>query len=93
VKSVDGSYPRALRERRSREEGLLLIYPISQYSKPHLRAGKGGEPPRASDGKQNLFVDPDRGCSVIGIAASLPDSTSEAALGEYVVGSAGAAPA
>ncbi len=93
AKVPGGSYPRELRERRSPEEGLLLIYPISQYSKPQMRAGKAGEPPRPSDGKQSLFADPERGCTVIGIAASLPHSASAAALGEYVVGSAGAAPA
>lgn len=93
AKAPGVSYPRELRERRSPEEGLLLVYPISRYSKPQLRAGKDGEPPRASDGKQDLFTDPERGCTVIGIAASLPHSASAAALGEYVVGSAGAAPA
>lgn len=90
VAGLDISYPLGLRRQRSPEEGLLLIYPISRYSKP--------KPPRAGDaeareGKQPLFADPSKGRTVIGIAASLPHSDSSAAAGEYVVGSAGPAPA
>ncbi|HVT64530.1 MAG TPA: Z1 domain-containing protein [Mycobacteriales bacterium] len=72
------SYALALRHRRHPDEGALLVYPISRYSTP-LRG----------DG-QNLFDDPDRdGVTVVGLAAVLPYSTSEATV-RFYVGSAGA---
>lgn len=82
-----GVYPLALRAQRSPQQGLLLIYPISRFSTPKVEAEKGAEA-----GKRALFP-PGKGATVIGVAVSLPDSASDAATGEYVVGSAGPAPA
>jgi len=76
----DGRYERirdALLAQRSVEEGLLVIYPISQYSKPRPGADK----------RRDLFDDPDSGGeSVIGVALAFPPSGSAATI-EYVVGS------
>ena len=86
-------YPLVLRAQRSPQQGLLLLYPISRYSTPRVvrpRPGKGGgdwEPTKTA-----LFDNPARAATVIGLAVSLPDSSSDAATGEYVVGSAGPAP-
>lgn len=72
------SYALALRRRRDPQEGLLLVYPISKHSRP-LR-GEG----------QDLFENVERdGVTVVGLAAVLPYSDSEATV-RYVVGSAGA---
>jgi Z1 domain len=69
----------ALRAKRSKEEGLLLLYPISRTSRP--RAG--------STKRVALFDDPARdGSTVIGIALVFPVSDSAATI-EYVVGSVG----
>ena len=81
------SYAISLRRRRPREEGLLILYPISPLSEP--KTGSNTDEP----GKQRLFADPDRdGLTVIGIAVSLPDSDTAATI-SYVVGSAGEPPA
>jgi len=75
----DVSYALALRRRRPAEEGLLLVYPISRYSR-QVR-GEG----------QDLFENVDRdGITVIGLAAVFPYSDSQATV-RYVVGSAGVA--
>jgi hypothetical protein len=69
----------ALRAERSKEEGLLLIYPISKYSRP------------AGDSKHRLalFENPERdGCTVVGVALAFPASDSAATI-EWVVGSVG----
>lgn len=87
ARGLKGVYPLALRAQRSAQQGLLLLYPISRHSQPRAAGQGSGEP-----GKQALFDDPARGRTVIGVAVSLPDSTSDAALGEFVVGSAGPAP-
>jgi hypothetical protein len=84
-----GLYPLALRTERSPQRGLLLIYPISRNSGP---VPSKNEAPPTEVNKQNLFEHPAQGVTVIGLAISLPDSTSEVATGEYVVGSAGPAP-
>lgn len=84
------SYPAALRRQRSPQEGLLLIYPISRFSTP--KPSSAAKALASEDGKQPLFPDPGRGRTVIGVATSLPYSESDAARGEYVVGSAGPAP-
>lgn len=72
----------ALRAERDRQEGLLLVYPISKHSRP-------------KEGAQNripLFDDPERyGCTVIGIALVFPASDSAATI-EWVVGSVGVLP-
>ncbi len=84
---LKGVYPLALRAQRSREQGLLLLYPISRHSRPRTAAQEDPEP-----SKQPLFADAAKGVTVMGLAVSLPQSTSDAATGEYVVGSAGPAP-
>jgi hypothetical protein len=69
----------ALLAQRPTEEGLLVLYPISRYSKPQSGAEK----------RLDLFDDPDRqGESVIGVALAFPPSDSAATI-EYVVGSVG----
>lgn len=66
----------ALRQERSAQEGLLLVYPISRFS------------PATTDERVALFDDPERGCTVIGVAIVFPASRSAAAV-TYVAGSAG----
>lgn len=67
----------ALREQRSKQEGLLLIYPISRKSRPRPNAKV----------RVPLFDDPDRdGATVIGIALAFPQSNSAATI-PYVTGS------
>jgi len=85
-----GVYPMALRARRSPEQGLLVLYPISRNSAPRT-PGPNATTKLASN-KQPLFDHPERGVTVIGLAVALPKSDSPAANREYVVGSAGAAP-
>jgi hypothetical protein len=73
----------ALRQKRNRGEGLLLLYPISRRSKP-----KPGQGSKESD-RIELFQDPDRdGVTIIGMAIVFPASNSAASI-EYYVGSAG----
>jgi len=75
--SAIGSFPRALRRQRSPRQGLLLLYPISPYSRPR---------PDDSD-RQALFDEPERnGCTVVGLGIVFPESESAATI-EYVVGS------
>ncbi|HET8722289.1 MAG TPA: Z1 domain-containing protein [Nitrospira sp.] len=71
---------RVLRSKRARTDGLLLIYPISQYSSP--------TPHRPA--RVPLFDDPASGETVVGIAISFPASDSAATV-EYVTGSVGSA--
>lgn len=68
----------ALRRQRSRQEGLILLYPISRYSQPG-RTARNREP---------LFDDPGRGSTVIGVALVFPYSDTSATV-EYYVGPAG----
>lgn len=78
----DRQYPtraHAFRAQRSPEEGLLLIYPISRYSKP--RGVQSGRVRR----RQPLFDDPESGVTVVGYAVSFPFSESTAAV-TYVAG-------
>lgn len=74
-----GDFRTELRSKRSPRQGLLLLYPISPYSRPR-------------DGKQSrlpLFDDPDRdGVTVVGLAIVFPISESAATI-EYAVGSVG----
>ena len=69
----------AFRAQRSREEGLLLIYPISKYSQPRRVASNRVQR------RQPLFDDPERGVTVVGYAMSFPRSDSAATV-EYVAG-------
>ena len=73
-------YGEALRSVRSRDEALLLIYPISRFSRPT---------PQHEKNRRLLFDDPDRGQTVIGVALVFPESDSAATI-EYLVGSVGA---
>jgi hypothetical protein len=74
-----GDFPTALRRRRNPAEGLLLLYPVSPFSKPRTN----------STNREQLFDNPDRdGCTVIGIALVFPASESSATI-TYVVGSVG----
>ncbi|MGI5246639.1 Z1 domain-containing protein [Dactylosporangium sp. CA-139066] len=87
TEASDVSYPVALRHRRPATEGLLLLYPISKYSRPRETDAPPSE--RKGPPKQNLFENPDeRGGTVIGMAISFPASESPATI-RYVVGSAG----
>jgi hypothetical protein len=74
---VVGGFPVALRRKRSPRQGLLLLYPISPYSRPRRAGGR----------RVPLFDDPARdGCTVLGIAMVFPMSATAATI-EYVVGS------
>lgn len=59
-------YGTALRHQRDERDGLLLLYPISRHS----RAERGD--------RRDLFDDPDRGVTVIGMAIAFPPSDSAA---------------
>lgn len=74
-------YPRELRRERPKTDGLLLIYPISPYSRPLRQNGN----------RMPLFEDPDGACTVVGIALVFPASDSAATI-DYVVGSVGSPP-
>jgi hypothetical protein len=80
----DGRFERirdALLAQLPAEEGLIVIYPISPYSKPRPGAEK----------RQDLFDNPAaQGGSVIGVAIAFPPSDSAATI-EYVLGSVGQA--
>lgn len=69
------SYSHLLRKQRSKEEGLLLLYPVSPNSRP---SGKG----------RPLFEHPEGKPTVLGIAISFPASGSAATI-EYIIGSVG----
>ena len=74
-----GSFPRALRRQRSSRQGLLLLYPISPFSRPRA----------ITQTRLPLFDNPARdGMTVVGIAIVFPASDSAATI-EYVVGSVG----
>lgn len=71
---------KALRKRRDQEDGgLLVIYPISRYSRPRPHSTK----------RLPLFDEPGRdGCTVIGVAMVFPASSSPAAA-SWITGSVG----
>lgn len=69
----------AYRQQRRPQEGLLLIYPISKYSKPRDIS------PGHRSRRQSLFEDPSQGVTVVGYAISFPYSDSSATY-EYVEG-------
>jgi hypothetical protein len=74
-------FPLALRRQRDRQEGLLLLYPISHYSRPR----------KTETSRLPLFDQPDRdGCTVIGMTLVFPVSDSSATI-QYVIGSVGVA--
>jgi len=70
---------RAYRACRPKEQGLLLIYPISRNSGHRGNLARDREP---------LYPVRDDGEHVIGVALSFPDSQTSATI-EYVVGSVG----
>lgn len=72
----------AFRQQRPKEEGLLLVYPISKYSQP-----RSVSPPKQQR-RQPLFDDPDSAVNVVGYALSFPYSDSAATV-EYVAGPQG----
>ena len=82
------AYPLLLRARRDPSRGLLVIYPISRHSRPRTPAGETGA---GKGNRRDLFDDPDRGRTVIGVAISMPPSNTPDAGRVYVVGSAGPA--
>jgi hypothetical protein len=76
-----GDLPTALRSRRDKAEGLLLLYPISRFSKPSTA--------RESRSRRDLFDDPSQeGCTVLGMSMVFPVTDDSAAV-EYEVGSVG----
>jgi hypothetical protein len=66
----------ALRSERDPKTGLMLIYPISRYSK-----GDGED-------RLDLFEKPESACTVIGVAFVFPISSSQEAI-DYIAGAAG----
>jgi hypothetical protein len=70
----------ALRWQRPRTHGLLLLYPISPYSKPGLNSNRNGTLTRVP-----LFEDPVGRPLVVGVALSFPPSKTGATV-EYVAG-------
>ena len=78
---VTGDFPDALRRQRDRTQGVLLLYPISPFSRPRSDEGN----------RLTLFADPASGVTVVGIALVFPVSQSPAAI-EYVVGTVGPMP-
>ena len=76
-----GDFPTALRKQRGRTQGVLLLYPISPFSRP--RNDEGNRLP--------LFTTPENAVTVLGIALVFPVSESPATI-EYVVGSVGPMP-
>jgi hypothetical protein len=65
----------ALRAQRSPTNGLLLLYPISPFSKKQTN----------SDQRLDLFDEPDGRPLVMGVALSFPRSNSPASV-EYIIG-------
>jgi len=76
-------FKETLRRCRDRREGLLLLYPISPYSRPNSDDSKTRSP---------LFDDPENVCTIMGLAMAFPYSDNPAATIEYVVGSVGSLP-
>lgn len=70
-----------LRAVRDPTQGLLLVYPISRFS------GHGNDRPEDDEDATRvpIFVDPEEGSDVIGVALVFPKSNSAAAV-EYVTG-------
>jgi hypothetical protein len=72
---------KALREVRPKANGLLLIYPVSRYSRPSARE---------ESTRRQLFDKPEEHSDIIGIALSFPRSDTAAAVqGIYVIGTVG----
>ena len=72
---------RATRAQRPKEEGLLLLYPISRYS--------GYDMPAEGEGNRiRLFTNPDdfNACDLLGLAFSFPKSEHPQPVVEYISG-------
>jgi len=76
-----GDFPTALRKQRAKTQGVLLLYPISPFSRP----------PNDEGNRLPLFTNPENGVTVLGIALVFPVSDSSATI-EYVVGTVGPMP-
>lgn len=75
-----GKKPRmAARNERSKEEGLLLLYPISKYSGHE-------DPPKGN--RTCLYVNPEdpSACDILGVAFSFPKSSYPQPVVEYISG-------
>ncbi|MGA2161292.1 MAG: Z1 domain-containing protein [Methanoregula sp.] len=72
---------KAARAQRPKEEGLLLLYPISRYSGYGLTPEDGGI-------REQLFDNPDGpdACDLMGIAFSFPKSEHPQPVEEYITG-------
>lgn len=79
----------AARHSRSLEEGLLLLYPISKYSRPSLR--QGSEERRKRHSRVPLYDNPDDPLArdLIGVAISFPPSKEPQHTESYTVGTMG----
>lgn len=72
----DETFADLLRVKRDKDEGVLLLYPISPYSRPR----------NESSSRQKLYENPDEWGTILGICLIFPASDSAATI-EYVVGS------
>jgi hypothetical protein len=72
---------KAARAQRPKEEGLMLLYPISRYSGYGLTPEDGGI-------REQLFDNPDGpdACDLMGIAFSFPKSEHPQPVEEYITG-------
>jgi len=79
----------AARRSRPPEEGLLLLYPISKYSRPNPRGENETRQRRSS--RLPLYDDPDdpRARDLIGVAISFPVSNNSQPVENYTVGTLG----
>lgn len=72
----DKHFADLLRVRRDKDEGVLLLYPISPRSTPQNQKSN----------RKRLYDDPDSWGTVLGVCFIFPDSKSAATI-EYIVGS------
>jgi hypothetical protein len=72
---------RAARGQRPKDEGLLLLYPISRYSGYDM-------PPEGEGNRIRLFTNPDdpNACDLLGLAFSFPKSEHPQPVVEYISG-------
>jgi hypothetical protein len=72
---------KAARAQRPKEEGLLLLYPISRYSGYDM-------PPEGEGNRIRLFTNPDdpNACDLLGLAFSFPKSEHPQPVVEYISG-------
>jgi hypothetical protein len=77
----------AARFARSVEKGLLLLYPISKYSRPTWQPAQGTDR-QNKDAREELYTNPEdpRARDLIGVAISFPLSRLPQPVAEYIVG-------